>query len=262
MPSQLHIHTEFHSRQLDGKRAVVVYLPPGYARDTRRRYPVLYLHDGQNVFDGSTSYVPGQYWRVQESADDLLHRRKIEPLIIAAIYHGGERRIWEYTPTRSGKMGGGGLAVHSRMLLGELMPWMADQYRILPHARHTALGGSSLGGLAAMWLGLEHPEVFGKLGVMSPAVWWGQRTLLRRLESISHPQRQRIWLDIGTDEGAAPFGSIRDVRLLKAMLVSKGWRDGTTLHYEEVDGGEHSERAWAERVPRMLEFLFPRKQAG
>lgn len=244
------------------RRTVIVYQPPGYSRDTRRHYPVLYLHDGQNVFDGSTSYVPGQYWRMREAADDLLSHRRIEPLLIVSVYHGGEKRIWEYTPTRSGKMGGGGAAAHGRMLLGELMPWIGARYRVLPHARHTGLGGSSLGGLAAMWLGLEHPEVFGKLGVMSPSVWWGQRALLRRLEAISHPQRQRIWLDVGTEEGSAPFGSMRDVRLLKAMLVSKGWRDGRTLHYEEVEGAPHSEGAWADRAPRMLEFLFPRKRPG
>ena len=85
MASQLIVHDEFFSEALGMKRTVVVYLPSGYKRDTRRQYPVLYVHDGQNVFDGRTSYVPGQYWRLRESADHLLHERKIEPLIMVAV---------------------------------------------------------------------------------------------------------------------------------------------------------------------------------
>ena len=84
----------------------MVYLPPGYARDTRRQYPVMYMHDGQNVFDGRTSYVPGQYWQAKETADDLIARRRIEPLILVAIYHGGEARLFEYTPTVTKKLAG------------------------------------------------------------------------------------------------------------------------------------------------------------
>lgn len=255
----LHTHTDFRSEVLDTARTVVVFTPKGYARDTRRRYPLLLLHDGQNVFDGGTSYVPGQYWRMGESAEELIAARQIEPLVIAAVYHGSENRIWEYTPTKGGKLGGGGAKEHGRMVIEELLPWLRSRYRLLPQARHTGVGGSSLGGLATIWLGLEYPDVFGKLAVMSPSVWWGNRALLRKLPAIHYPQRQRVWLDIGTQEGSAAFGSIRDVRLLKAMMVSKGWREGRTLHYEEVAGGEHNECAWAARVPDMLKFLYPRK---
>ena len=240
---------------------MVVYTPRGYGRDTRRKYPLLLLHDGQNVFDGSTSYVPGQHWRMQETADELIAGRKIEPLVIVAVYHGSEKRIWEYTPVRGGRMGGGGAAEHGRMVVEELLPWLRERYRLLPHARHTGVGGSSLGGLATLWLGLEYPEVFGRLAVMSPSVWWGGRVILRQVEKLRHPQRQRVWLDIGTEEGNAPFHSLRDVRLLRAMLVSHGWREGRNLGYREAEGSDHSERAWAERVPDMLRFLYPRKVA-
>lgn len=257
--SPLHTHNDFHSEVLDTRRTVVVYTPKNYQRDTRRSYPLLLLHDGQNVFDGSTSYVPGQYWRVREAADDLIAARVVEPLVIAAIYHGGEKRVWEYTPTKGGKLGGGGAKEHGRMVTEELLPWLRSRYRLLPQARHTGIGGSSLGGLVTMWLGLEYPEVFGKLAVMSPSVWWGHGALLRKLPALHQPQRQRLWLDIGTNEGVASFGSMRDVRLLKAMMVGKGWREGRTLHYEEVEGADHSERAWAARFPEMLKFLYPRK---
>lgn len=261
MPSELIVHEDFISEVLHARRTVVVYLPPGYRRDTRRRYPILYLHDGQNVFDGSTSYVPGQYWRVREAADDLLARRRIEPLIIAAVYHAGSRRLMEYTPTRSRKLGGGGLALHARLVVHELRWWMQQHYRVLPQARNTGLGGSSLGGLATLCLGLRFPDVFGRLAILSPSVWWDHAVVLKHVQALDHSHRQRIWLDIGTLEGDAPFSSVRDVRLLKALLVSKGWREGRNLKYLEVEGGDHSERAWAARFPQVLEYLFPRRPA-
>jgi predicted alpha/beta superfamily hydrolase len=260
LASELIVHSDFRSEVLNCQRTIVVYLPPGYRRDTRRQYPLFLLHDGQNVFDGSTSYVPGQYWRVRESADWLLTHRRIEPVIICAVYHGHERRIFEYTPTKTRKMGGGGVDLHGRMIVDELRPWLRERYRISPQSRHTGVGGSSLGGLATLLLGLTYPEVFGRLAVMSPSVWWDHRTVLKMVEVLHTPRRQRVWLDIGTNEGASAFHSLRDVRLLKAMLVSKGWREPHTLRYAEFDGADHSEGAWASRVPAMLEYLYPRKK--
>lgn len=240
------------------QRTLVVYLPSGYEGDTRRQYPVLYVHDGQNVFDGRTSFMPGEYWRLKEVADELLGYRRIEPLIMVGVYHGAEKRMNEYTPTKTRKLGGGGADLHAWMMTEELRPWIQERYRVLPQARHTGLAGSSLGGLATMYLGLTQPAVFGKLAVMSPSVWWDQRVILKMLQAVQHSQRQKLWLDVGLDEGSAPFSSTRDVRLLKAMLVSKGWRQGRNLHYWEVEGADHSERAWAARAPRMLEWLYPR----
>ena len=259
MPSQLITHEDFYSEVLASQRTIVVYLPPGYGRDTRRQYPVLYLHDGQNVFDGQTAFVKGQHWRAREAADDLLLHRRIEPLVIVAVYHAGERRVAEYTPTRTRKLDGGSANLHAWMMTEELRPWIAARYRVLPQARHTAVGGSSLGGLSTLYLGLTHPQVYGKLAAMSPSVWWDHRVILKMVQTVRHPQRQLLWLDVGTAEGSSPVTSARDVRLLKAMLVSKGWREGSTLQYLEVEGGDHSERAWADRLPAVLEFLFPRK---
>lgn len=244
--SILTTHGEFYSSVLGEARPVVVYTPSNYARDTRRRYPLLLLHDGQNVFSGETSFVPGEYWRVRESADDLLRRRAIEPLVIAAVYHGGTHRKAEYTPPGVARQ-------HGRMVVEDLLPFLRERYRLLPHARHTGLGGSSLGGLATLYLACDYPDVFGKLAVMSPSVWWSHRAVLRRLQAMDTPRRPRVWLDIGGEEGSA----VRDARLLKATLVSKGWREGRSLHYEEAPGAGHCEAAWAARVPSMLKFLYP-----
>lgn len=260
MTGGLVTHEDFHSAVLGSTRTVLVYTPPCYARFPTRLFPVLYVHDGQNVFDGATSFVPGQHWMMREAADALLAARAIEPLLIVAIYHAGEKRIDEYTPTRS-RMGGGLADLHGRMMVEELLPYVRERYRVLPQARHTGIGGSSLGGLASLYLGLKYPSVFGKLAVMSPSVWWDNRVILRRLVLLEHAHRQRIWLDVGTAEGRNARSSTKDVRLLRDILVSKGWRIGTNLHYLEVAGADHSERAWAARVPEMLKFLYPRKGA-
>src|SRR4051812_18688579 len=97
--NHLHTHADFYSHILDNRRTVLVLVPPGYEPETARRYPVLYLHDGQNLFDGATAYVPGQYWRVGETAAELMAAGAIEPLLIVGVYHMGERRVEEYTPT-------------------------------------------------------------------------------------------------------------------------------------------------------------------
>jgi predicted alpha/beta superfamily hydrolase len=179
--------------------------------------------------------------------------------VIAAVYHGGERRIAEYTPTRVRRLGGGGAGLHARMVIEELLPWLRSRYRLLPPARHAGLGGSSLGALATLTLGLDSPRIFGKLAALSPSVWWDHGWILKRLARYHRTSHSRIWLDIGTQEGDKPFGSVRDVRLLKAMLVSNGWREGRSLSYLEDPGGTQSEASRAARVPRMLAFLYPRK---
>lgn len=261
MPGTLHVHEDFVSHHLGARRPVVIYLPPGYRRDTRRHYPLLLLHDGQNVFDPSTAYIPGQHWRARETADALLAQRRIEPLIIAAVYHGAEKRLLEYTPTRTRRLGGGGAALHGRMVIDELLPWLRARYRISPRPSNTGAGGSSLGGLVSLWLGLEHPEVFGRLAIFSPSVWWDRRAILKQAERLNHSRRPRIWLDMGTTEGETPGAHLLDARLLKAMLVGKGWREGRSLHYFEAEGATHSESAWAARLPLALQFLYPRKAA-
>lgn len=259
MAGQIYTHCDFHSNILGAERTVLVYTPPRYDEHPHRSYPVLYLHDGQNIFDGNTSYVPGQHWEMREAADRLIEADEIEPLLIVAVYHAGEKRIDEYTPTPS-RIGGGLADNHSRMIVEELRPYISSRYRVLPHIRHTGVGGSSLGGLASLHMGLKYPTVFGKLAVMSPSIWWDKRVMLRRLVLIDHPHRPKIWLDIGTAEGTSPLSSTKDVRLLRDILVSKGWRLGTNLHYHEAAGADHSERAWAARVPLMLKFLYPRKK--
>ena len=244
----------FHSAILPDDREVGVYLPKVYRDAPEQRFPVFYLHDGQNLFDGRTSYIPGCTWRAQTTADDLVEAGAIQPVILVGIANTGLRRMAEYTPTRDFKLGGGEGPAYGRLLIDELKPLIDDRYRTLPGPASTGLGGSSLGGLISLFLGLKRPDIFGRLAVMSPSLWWDHRSILN-LAARSHASPdQKIWMDMGTAEG---LRHLRDADLLHATLLQHGWIDGQTLSYLRVEGGLHNEEAWANRFGDVLRFLFP-----
>jgi predicted alpha/beta superfamily hydrolase len=245
-------HDGFASAYLDA-RDIVVWLPGGY--DDERRYPVLYMHDGQNLFDPETAFKKGQHWRVGETAAELIAEGRIEPLIIVGINNTGQRRLQEYTPTFDPRLGGGRAADYGRMIVEEVKPYIDETYRTLPAAAHTGIGGSSLGGLVTLYLGLTYPRVFSKLAVLSPSVWWDRRAILRLVRQARPKPALKIWVDMGTAEGRR---GLEDARLLEAALVDAGWEIGRDLHYAEYEGATHSEEAWADRVGPVLEWLFPR----
>ncbi len=251
---QLRKHEQFPSRFLKNKRDLVVYLPPGYDDQPWRSFPVLYLHDGQNLFDGSTAYVPGSDWHVGQSADHAIHAGEVQPLIIVGIYNAGEARIQEYTPTKAPKLGGGRADRYGKFLMQEVMPFVEGEYRVLTGPENNGLGGSSLGGLVSLYIGLKNPRAFGRLAALSPSVWWNQRIILKFAEAAPVKPRPRIWLDIGTKEGPR---IVPDVEKFRDVLLKKGWRLGEDLHYQRVEGAEHNEAAWALRVAPFLQFLFP-----
>ena len=247
-------HDDFHSDVLGATRRVWVYLPPGYSDAPERHYPVLYMQDGQNVFDGATSFVAGQEWQVDETAQRLIGEGRIEPLIVVAVDNGGARRAFEYTPTRDARVGeGGGVDGYARMLLNELKPWLDTRYRTRPEREATGIAGSSLGGLAALCIGLGHPEVFARVAALSVSAWWDDAVIVRTVEALPSKPDTRVWVDIGTREGTRAA----DVRRLRDTLVRKGWREGFDLRYVEAPGATHDEAAWAKRVPDVLAFLFP-----
>jgi predicted alpha/beta superfamily hydrolase len=252
---KLRKHPKFESTFLAEPRDLVVYVPPGYQQDADRRYPVLYLHDGQNLFEGATAFVPGQDWRVSDTADELIEAGVIEPLVIVGIYNTGNHRIDEYTPTRDRRQRAGGDAgLYGRMLTEELKPFIDREYRTLPDPANTGLGGSSLGGLVTLHLGLQHPDTFGKLAVLSPSVWWDNRVILKVVRMTDPKPRLTMWLDIGTGEGGK---TLRDARELRDELVKAGWVLGSDLVYAEIPDAAHNEAAWAARVGPFLHFLFP-----
>jgi predicted alpha/beta superfamily hydrolase len=252
-------HRGFPSKILGNRRDVLVYLPRDYRGLSRQRYPVLYLHDGQNVFDAATSFSGGE-WSVDETAERLIKEKLIEPLIVVAVANMGEERVHEYTPTRGvidakakRKKRSKGLArKYGRFLMEELKPYIDRKYLTKPDAEFTGLGGSSLGGLATLAIGILYPQVFSRLMVMSPSVWWDNFAIYRLIDSIEQKLPLKIWLDTGTAEPGW-----EQARELLNRLVEKGWKLHKDLQYMEAQSADHSEVAWAARVEPALRFLFP-----
>lgn len=274
----------FDSAYLDPERDIAIWLPVAYGTDPARRFPVLYMHDGQNLFDPHTSYVPGCTWRAHATADRVVREQIAEPVILVGINNTGHSRMAEYTPTRDWRHGGGQGPLYARLLVDELKPLIDTNLRTLTGPADTGLAGSSLGGLISLAIGLDYPQIFGRLGVLSPSVWWDRREILNRIgpedstrprilppfrrhapgvsrEPVFTPERPRprIWLDMGMSEG---LRHLRDTDLLHQRLVTRGWQDGVDLEYLRVPGGLHNEEAWARRFDRVLCWLFPPRQPG
>jgi predicted alpha/beta superfamily hydrolase len=252
-------HRGFRSKILGNRRDVLVYLPPVYRRFSRQRYPVLYLQDGQNVFDAATSFA-GVEWGVDETAERLIRKKLLDPLIIVAIANMGEDRIHEYSPTRGvidskakRKKRSRGLArQYGQFLIEELKPYIDRKYRTKRETQFTGLGGSSLGGLVTLAIGILFPQTFTRLMVMSPSVWWDDFAIYRIVDSVEQKPPLKIWLDTGTREPGW-----EQARVLRDRLAKKGWKLRDDLHYMEVKDADHTEAAWAARVEPALRFLFP-----
>lgn len=251
--SQIRKHERFRSRYLPAERDLIVYLPPGYEQNRSVRFPVLYLQDGQNLFDPSTAFA-GVDWRVGQTADQLIADGRVRPLLIVGIYNTGKRRIREYTPIRDAKLGGGGADRYGCMLRKEIKPFIDSEYRTLASAANTGLGGSSLGGLLSLYLGMKFPAEFTRLAVLSPSIWWSKGWILGYAAGRRIASRAEIWLDTGTAEGGRTLDLARKMR---DILIARGWKPGDDLEYHEFEGAQHNEAAWAQRVAPLLQFLYP-----
>ena len=258
LTGNIKIHEGFASKALGNSRTISVYLPPGYDDAKSRQYPVLYMHDGQNVFDGMRSFIPNQEWKADESAESMINAKLIEPIIIVAIDNGGMKRADEFLPTAA-KMGsntsGGNANAYGKMLVEEIKPFIDKTYRTQTDAAHTALCGSSFGGIVTLHLGLTYPDVFGKLGICSPSVWWDHKVVLKEVEQLAKHARQRVWIDAGTGEGG---GMDTDAKLLAAEFEKKGWTQGKDLILWIDAHAQHNEAAWARRLPSILTYFFAR----
>ena len=253
--ARLRLHRAFHSRHLPDDRDIIVYLPPDYDDHPDRTYPVLYMHDGQNLFDPATAFA-GRTWQVSENADAAIEAGEVELLLIVGIYNTGDRRLAEYTHERDWQRGGGEAAKYGRLIVDDLMPFIARNYRVRGDRASTGLGGSSLGGLVTLYLGMRYPQHFGRLAVLSPSVWWNHRSILGYLNERAPEiwERPRLWLDVGEGEGRR---TVQDVEQLARRLKANGWVPGETLHVEHFPSLTHDEPSWAARVRPMLRFLFP-----
>jgi len=236
------------SPQLGNRRDLLVYLPPSYARGDRR-YPVIYMHDGQNLFDRATSF--GEAWEVDQTLEDA-SAEGLEAIVVA-IPNMGAERLDEYSPWRdpAHKQGGRGDA-YADFIVQTVKPIIDRDFRTRPERETTGIAGSSMGGLISLYAFFRNPEIFGFTGVMSAAFWFGAHGIYRYVEERPFAGG-RIYLDVGTNEGTQEVG---DVRRMKNLLESKGYRANHDLLFFVEMGGQHNERAWARRLRRALHFLL------
>ena len=237
-----------------------VWLPPEYdaAPNSDRRYPVLYLNDGQNLFDRATAFG-GAEWEVDETADRLIRERAIPPLVVVGIDNAQAERMKEYLPYRSfqppilrprGKC-------YPEFLLGEVMKFVGERYRIARGPENTGLGGSSLGALISLYTVIKHPGIFGRLLLESPSLYISQRRVLKASRRcVRWPEK--VFAGVGTREAGREDKDrqvVEDVRELESILRRSGF-DEQRLRVRVDDGAIHNEREWARRFPDALTFLF------
>ena len=235
-------------------RTVSVWLPPGYELDPDRRYPVFYMHDGQNLFDPHTAFA-GNPWWADEVAEREVRAGRVPPVIIVGVAN-TPARLDEYGPRR----GTDDARDYGRFLVEEVVPFVNRTYRTLGGPEHTAVGGSSMGGLISLHLCKWHPSVFGKCAALSPSLWWDREYFLRNVAvSCAWLNRCRVWLDVGEYEGASAEGcaaTMRRTARLARLFERHGLRAGEQFVYAEVPGGGHNEGSWGARFDRVLRFLF------
>jgi predicted alpha/beta superfamily hydrolase len=243
-----------YSPQLRNSRHLLVYLPPSYGSG-QTRYPVIYMHDGQNLFDPDTSFA-GE-WAVDQTME-AASDEGLEAIVVAVPNIGPERSN-EYSPFLDEKNGGGKGELYLRFLVETVKPVIDRDFRTRADREHTGIAGSSMGGLISLYAFFRYRHIFGFAGVMSPSLWFAQRAVLDWV------QRQpfaggRIYIDVGMREGQK---TLDDVMNLRDILRAKGYRNLHDLLCVVDTAGDHSERAWARRLHRQLRFLLgmPRQTA-
>jgi len=252
---KLVMHEKFNSKHLPSSRHVSVWLPPGYDSSSER-YPVLFLHDGQNLFDEATAAF-GVEWQADETTTELIDNKEISPVILVGIWNTPER-IDEYTFTKDSQLqrGGQGLG-YIQFVADELKPFIDGTYRTRSDRDSTWIGGSSLGGLISMHACLVRPDVFGGCLAFSPSLGWDEERLLKTLQTGSKwPSDVRLCFSMGTKEGQN--SDSHSVNLSRARRLVEVLRpsDSASIQFQEYPDGTHDERAWFTQFPTAMKFLL------
>ncbi len=248
---------QFTSTILGNTRGIWVYLPPSYNENTDAHYPVVYMHDGQNLFDPAAAFG-GNTWQI----DTAMNTGATDGSIAEAIIIGAENtsaRMSEYTPVPDPGYddgGDGNGANYLKMLITELKPKIDATYRTIPDRDHTFMMGSSLGGLITAYAGVERADIYGGVGVVSPSTWWDNNWIIGEVGTIgTHAVRaNRVYLDSGN--AGASNDDVTLTAQLAGVYEAQGYPLGATLDYLVQDGGQHSEIYWAQRAPGALAFLL------
>ena len=240
-------HREFYSPLLDNKRDIIVWMPSGYslAKNKDKNYPVLYMHDGQNLMDPKTAYA-GKDWRVDETVTKLIRHKKIKEIIVVGIYNTADR-LDEYSWSEKGQN-------YLKFITTELKPFIDSKYRTLSGKENTAIMGSSMGGLISFYAAWNYPEIFSMAGCMSSSFYYNNDNSLRQVQDYAgHKKKVKFYIDHGED------GAVRGQKMF-VELSNKGYVIGQDLDYFYAPGAEHNEVEWAARLERPLLFFFKDKK--
>lgn len=228
-------------------RTLRIYLPPGYV-GSATRYPVLYMHDGQNLFDDATSFV-GE-WGVDESLNWLAKSIQLE-LIVVGIDHGAEKRMNELSPWGNEKFGIPEGEEYMKFIVGVVKPYIDSHYRTLPTRENTAIMGSSMGGLISQYAIFQFPHIFSKAGIFSPSYWYSEQSYIQAA-SRTLPVDSRLYWMMGGKEGAK---AVDDTRRMFALVQGKGL-PMENVFLNIVPEAGHNETAWRAEFPRAVVWLF------
>ena len=244
---QVTVGAALESPQLKNSRKLRIYLPPSYAENAAKRYPVLYMHDGQNLFDAKSAAY-GVKWGIDETVNRLVGAGAMDEIIVVGVDNTADR-IAEYTPCCDPKHGGGKLEAYQAFMTDTVKPYIDGALRTLPGRETTAIMGSSLGGIASVHMAQQRAQVFSKAGGMSSSFWWNAGSM------VSKPAARvavRFYLDAGTsNDGLEGTLAMRDA------MVKLGYKVDADLMFHADQGGSHNEKSWAARVERPLTWFFP-----
>ncbi|WP_445735800.1 alpha/beta hydrolase [Mariniflexile sp.] len=244
----VHVFAEhFKMPQLDRERKISVYLPPNYETFTKK-YPVLYMQDGQNVFDVATSYA-GE-WEADETLNKLSKEKGLN-LIVVAIDHGNQKRISEYSPWSNPEYGEAEGDAYLEFIVNTLKPEIDKTFRTKKTAKNTAIMGSSMGGLISYYAGLKYPNVFAKVGVFSPVFWYADE-IYSYTEKHAHVKHVKIYFLVGGKEAE---GEVEDVEKMVNIMKNNKFPENN-LYIKVVPNGTHSESFWKTEFENAILWLF------
>ncbi len=244
------ISKEINMEEVIKKRRVSILLPHDYA-NSDKKYPVLYLQDGQNLFD---DYAPFGNWSVNKRMA-VLAEKKHHEVIVVAIDHGGKDRIREFLPYEGTRFGAAIGKTYAHWIVETLKPYIDAHYRTLPDAEHTGIGGSSMGGLISIYATLMYPHTFSKMMVFSPSLWVASKVFFDAIH-FTHPDPTKVYLYAGGKEGSQ---MVPNVQRFKTALEKLGFNDSPVEFKLVIDPkGEHNEERWGVEFPRALEWLYYR----
>ncbi|WP_223115302.1 TIM-barrel domain-containing protein [Hanstruepera ponticola] len=247
---------DFKIPQLDRERKIWVYLPPNY-KTSNKSFPVIYMHDGQNLFDSSTAY--SDEWEVDETLNRLFKEKQVE-LIVVGIDNGGNKRLDEYSPWVNKKYGGGEGDHYMEFIVNTLKPYIDSNFRTRSDKENTAIIGSSMGGLISYYAALEYPDVFGKAGIYSPSFWFSQKSISFAKTKEKLQDSKLYFLAGGKEGGNTDFNEInqtvRDMNTVVEILKSQGV-PSKNMYSTVIPEGEHNEKLWKESFEETILWLFP-----